>query len=303
MKSWKGVRPSVVASGLGAAFLGCGAVSAAQVVSIGFEETSGITVADSITPPATDGTIINIETPPIGGGNTSLADLDVDGIVGSAILLDGVNDAVRFENNQNNEFFQTGDFTVTLWVKDLTNEVAAARLFDYSNTSGDIAQAGAQGYRSFFNGSTIQFQGGKVGSTDNFKLAGTRAVNPDGWSLVALRYDADGNASITVLYDSDLGAVDASFIAGNTDSIAAIGGLTFANNSPRFGGRADNAGVANVGGLLDEVGVWDTSLTDQELADYYFTIVPEPSSVALFAAGAGLMLMRQRRRSQDANAS
>ncbi len=66
-----------------------------------------------------------------------------------------------------------------------------------------------------------------------------------------------------------------------------------------IGNRPDYRGNGWFGftGLIDEVAVWDTALSASQVSGLYSTLVPEPSSLALFVlAGFCLPAVRRRRR-------
>ncbi|MEM6552680.1 MAG: PEP-CTERM sorting domain-containing protein [Planctomycetota bacterium] len=280
---------------------------AAQIVSVSFEETSGTLAVDAIGSPASNGIVDTDEDANLGG-----PDLNVPGIVGSGISLDGLDDGVRFGDTS--EFKGVGnsasEFTFVVWVKDIDPQTAGPfeRIFDNTNTNQGAATVGGRGWRLNTNGSDVTLQVLEFGSANNINHTFTtlRDFNDDGWSLVALRYDVTGGdnfAEVSILYDSDSG-VDASFVDANTETIAGLGTITFGSLAqPRLGHRSDNLSTPNnLAASFDELGYFDTALTDAELAAYFLNVVPEPSSLALLAVGGGLIVARRRRSGTKASA-
>ncbi|MEM7682331.1 MAG: LamG-like jellyroll fold domain-containing protein [Planctomycetota bacterium] len=276
------------------AIMACSATPSAfggQIVQYSFEETDAGQLAqpivDSIGPPFSN------------GGQGGALNLNVAGVLGSGASFDGVNDGAG-TGGAASEFKIAGDFTYTMWVNlpSLAPNVQD-RLIDATNGN---AISSAQGWRLLLNPGgagnafKLQFQanGNNQAGNINASFPALRDVQNDGgWTFIALRYDADGQASVSVLYDSDTG-VDAALVALHSASVASDGSLTYgALAAPRIGTNR-NATDKFLTGLVDEIGLWDEVLSDEELAGVFATAIPEPASISLLAAGA-LTAWRRRR--------
>ncbi|MEM6748861.1 MAG: LamG-like jellyroll fold domain-containing protein [Planctomycetota bacterium] len=262
-----------------------------QVVQYSFDETDGgvpTPIVDSIGPPFSS------------GGQSGALNLNVAGVLGSGASFDGVND-VAGTGGASSEFKIAGDFTYTMWVNlpSLAPNVQD-RLIDATNSNSGIGAA--QGWRLLLNpggaGNAFKLQlqanGNNQAGNVNASFTGLRDVQSDGsWTFIALRYDADGQATVSVLYDSDTG-VDAALVATNSASVGSDGSLTYGGlAAPRIGANQNGSG-AYLTGLVDEIGLWDEVLSDEELAGVFTAVIPEPASASLLALGAVLAVRRRR---------
>ncbi|MEM9185106.1 MAG: sulfatase-like hydrolase/transferase [Planctomycetota bacterium] len=230
-----------------------------------FQEVAGSTVADrGFNSIATD-----LEIPATG------IDLSAPGIRGSGIGFDG-STGVALTGGAPEEWKPEGDFTATLWVNLSETPEIQERIIDSTNSNDAISNA--RGWRLQVNNNTaagalkLQLQanddtpGGQISQT----FGDLRDLTPGQWAFVAVRYDADGDASVTLLYDSD--AVDTATVIAETQSVAAIGNLAYgANAIPRLGSRQLGDGKY-LNGSLDEVFLYDWALTDEQIAAaFHFT--------------------------------
>ncbi|MEM1165559.1 MAG: LamG-like jellyroll fold domain-containing protein [Planctomycetota bacterium] len=234
------------------------------------------------------------------GGAAGALDLDVDGILGSGVAFDG-NDDVAGLGGASSEFKQTGDFTVALWVQlpSLAPNVQD-RILDATNSNSGIG--GAQGWRLLVNPGgagnafTLQLQanGNNQAGNINTTFGSLRDLqSTGGWSFIALRYDIDGEASISVLYDSDAFA-SAALVSTNTQSVASDGALSYgALAAPRLGANQSGTG-GYFSGRMDELRLWNTVLTDAELAAEFNGVIPTPASLPIFVVASVGLAARRR---------
>lgn len=265
---------------------------AGLIVHYDMEETSGPTVFDSVVAPASDGTI---------GGN-SFPVQDSPGFIGNGIQFvdtgaDGGTDGgtIRLGTAGGTEWKATGDFTATMWVNLASVPNVQDRLIDTTNSNGAIGNA--QGWRLQMNagagaGLKLQLQAKRSGSASsiNATLGTLRDLSTDLWTFVALRYDADGDATVTLLFETDTN-VDAAAVVANSQSTAAIGGLTYGGGAvPRLGSNQSSQGKF-FDGSMDEVRLYNTALSDAELAAVF--AIPEPATALMMLALAGLAFRRR----------
>ena len=181
-----------------------------------------------------------------------------------------------------------------MWVNLSSTSDNFDRIIDTTNSAGPIS--GASGWRIFLDGQNrVNLQAnGTGGSVINEAFSGLQSAQVDAWSFVALRYDNDGNATMTVLYESQLGDGD-TIVGSNSASVASDGAMSYGGlATPRLGVNQNSNG-SRLNGSLDLVRLYDTALTDAELYTSFSTI-PEPSAYGLLAGCFGLAVVMTRRR-------
>ncbi|MCF7817601.1 MAG: LamG domain-containing protein [Kiritimatiellales bacterium] len=256
----------------GVVLLGLGSVSAEIVVKYSFE--TGTAPTDTVGPVFTDGNA---------GPSTFLT----PGISGQALGFATANTGWATAGTSASEFKITSDFTVTMWV----NMSAAAALRTRLITTAD-ANTGGTGWRLLVAGngsSKVAFEGNGVGgSTIDNTFTTLQDVQQDAWTFVALRYANDGNATATVLYQSQLGG-DAALVAANSASVASDGAMSYgATAVPKIGVTQNLGATPRFHGAFDEISLYNTALTDAELSGVFNAAIPEPATLGLvgvFAVG------------------
>lgn len=196
-----------------------------------------------------------------------------------------------------------GDFVATLTnpLNEMSSTVGSVSHW-FRTTTGTDGSANALGRVYHFDqgatGSLYTFidSTGKVGIriangvNDATVLADVRtagALNDDQWHQVVATWD--GTAGTVTLY-IDGGALT----GGQTITGVYTAGTDFASSNRHQAGKgATNA--TRYQGSADELAIWTTVLTAQQVADQYLaaTTIPEPASLALLACG-GLALARRR---------
>ncbi|MEM7682332.1 MAG: sulfatase-like hydrolase/transferase [Planctomycetota bacterium] len=242
-------------------------------VHYGFEETAGTSAADGgFNSIATDLSL------PGSGVN-----LNVQGVRGSAIALDGTT-GVSLDGDLD-EWQPAGDFTTTFWVNLASAPQVQDRLIDSTGATGPIS--GLSGWRLLVHNGTgagslkMQFQAndGTSGNQINATMSDLRDLAIGEWAFVALRYDADGNASVTLLYDTD--TADLATLAQETQSVAAIGDLPYgASTVPRLG-TAQGGLTKFLHGAFDELYLYDWALTDEQLLQAFLLDMATPGDANL----------------------
>ncbi|MCF7817602.1 MAG: LamG domain-containing protein [Kiritimatiellales bacterium] len=241
--------------------MGLGSVSAELLVKYSFE--TGTAPTDTVGPFFSD-------------GNAGPATFLTNGISGQALGFPTANTGWATAGISNSEFKITSDFTVTMWVNLNGAPATRTRLITTAN-----ANTGGLGWRlllaggSTSNSNKIAFEGGAINNT----FTTLQDVQQGAWTFVALRYANDGNATATVLYESQLGG-DTALVASNSASVASVGAMSYgelAVNIPRIGVTQSVTATPRFHGAFDEIRLYNTALTDGELSALFnsSTVVPQ----------------------------
>ncbi|MEM1356413.1 MAG: LamG-like jellyroll fold domain-containing protein [Planctomycetota bacterium] len=234
------------------------------------------------------------------------------GEIGQAISFDGVDDFLRIAaGNAISDLGTSGTtdgLTVSAWI---------------SPTGGSSNIQGIIGAQVPGNNQLLQFQlvtNGGTGVTDirsivwvdetpltaGFNVAsGGPDISLAGTDFIHVAYTWEGGDTDELIRYINGVAIDV--VPVDTDA----GGSVLAWQSGSAGdisiGASQPAGVAFFGGEIDDLAIFDQALSPGEiaaLANKTLTplTIPEPGSMMLLAAGAGLIVLRRRRASQDPSA-
>ena len=253
----------------------------------------------------------------------------LDAVVAPAGLIDGLTHLWNFENNLddvvgglngtaiagtgfgvgkvggNSVDLTTGYIDITSEViTDQQNNYTWSAWFKNSGTFGYIlesspdtvfAMSAVAGYPSAASVRThIQGLGGGWRQRDD------TLSSPSDWNLIVVTYDGS-------LPDSSAGTVYLNgTLAGNVSTVGIGGDITPLASTSGLHIGADRAGTGRFEGQLDEVAVWDRTISGAEAAQLYnsgngfdLSAVPEPSTFAIFAIGGCIVGLGYRRRKRS----
>ncbi|MCH8218787.1 MAG: LamG domain-containing protein, partial [Planctomycetes bacterium] len=244
----------------------------AEVARWDFDETSGTT--------ATDQSGLYVAT--LQGSDT----LDVDGKFGSGIDFAG--DGGMIVDAANSEAFRfTGDFSIALWINPDTADDDFVRLIDFTGASGGLADS----YRLMLNsnGAADQFRFLSRQGGANLNLIHTRDLALDTWTLLAVRYDLDGDITLNVLQDDD--GVDGAFVGTNSESWATVSSIEYAPGDLDFGTIPNNGG-RKFDGQMDSIVFYDELLTDAQVVDLFYGLGSEAIAASPKPADEAIDVLR-----------
>lgn len=144
--------------------------------------------------------------------------------------------------------------------------------------------AGSDGFKLFVNGwqssnQTLHFETGTGGSDGLSATSANGVFAWDAWNQVVATVDTGQNTA-KIYYNGELVATD-SIIDGFP-----LSGTTY------IGQFADSS--YELDGQLDDLCIYDSVLTSDEISATYLAAVPEPFSVVLLGFGIGLLGLLRR---------
>ncbi|HEC04021.1 MAG TPA: hypothetical protein ENI81_10845, partial [Phycisphaerales bacterium] len=227
------------------------ACSAIEVARWDFEETSGTT--------ATDNSGQYVAT--LQGS----ADLNVEGKFGSGIQIAGDSGGLVVDAASSGAFRLTDDFSIAFWIRSDVAFGDYTRFVDLSAADGGLADS----YRLFTasgdNSDNFRIMTRQDGSNTN--NIHTRDLAVGTWNLCVVRHDLDGDITLNVLQDGD--NVDTVFVAANSETWPTAGPIVYAEGTLKFGQM--NSGGRAVTGQMDGIAFYDEVLTDDQVADLFYS--------------------------------
>ncbi len=181
--------------------------------------------------------------------------------------------------------YELDEGTVQFWFKDL-NTITDSAIFSKDSKNFDDG-----GHLTFMtNAATQQLSVRLQSDADNYYVVNSTPIVLDTWYLVTLTFGSGGME----LYIND-GIVDTNDYTGgienNTEPIA-LGANTWLSDDGKV-----TPLTGFFSGCMDEVVIYDSVLSEQEIADLYdfaTTCVPEPCTLVMLGLG-GFGLLRRRR--------
>lgn len=249
------------------------------------EEGSGTTTTEKVSNTDSSAFVTGTSWNGTGGAPGSTDALSFAG-TGTGTL--GSNNGVSTGLNSTIGFSGSGAKTIMAWIN--TSTTVQDGFFSYSPTNGSGAGADIRLLVNGNGGDTTGKLRMEV-SSGGFEFGS--GLNDGNWHMIAVVINAgDGINDVDVYIDGTYTTRSGGGTLINTASAAASGGF----NQIVLGSDV-NAG-RNYGGLLDDVAIFDTALTETELDDIRtngITAVPEPSSTALLGLGGLALILRRRK--------
>lgn len=215
------------------------------------DETSGTTAVDSVG--SVDGTVT-------GGVTLNQAGSPYD-TAGKSMLFDGVDGKITAPTG-NFEYERTDSFSFSVWIKTSTTPSSTTVILGKQAESGNF-----QGYslrQTIGTGGLTFLLMGATGNQISINTSGVNIVD-NIFHLITVSYNGSSAASgISIYVDGFISTVS---IVQDTLSV------TLLTSEPlRIGGKVASG---NVNGSLDEVRIYNSELTAQQVADLYAYTVPQ----------------------------
>jgi arylsulfatase A-like enzyme len=195
-------------------------------------------------------------------------------IAGSLEFTETDNDSINL--GASNQRIPAGDFTATLWIR------FSANGFDENERILDCSDG--DGFAGMSSGFNFKTQSGTLrvfaGDGTNKVATGPSAsvLSKEQWYLVALRYQASSNpgtvtngliqATAIPFANAELSAAGVAAVTDSTaHDVGTLGTSTDLLAGVPTGATADS--TKSFDGRMDDIRIYDTALSDQELADLY----------------------------------
>ena len=186
-------------------------------------------------------------------GRARHADWDPNGKFGSALKFDGVNDYAVLTSNLDHAL--SGTSTVTGWLK--TNLTGGAILEQHASPSTIHTMYGLGTYNGYYCGNNLIYSAWDGYLGVHYRVCGGTAVTDGNWHHFA--FVKNGTEVIGIYVDgvNSSTRTSGSPVAGGTNSNIVIG-------------NANSVGSGYFNGSIDEVRIWNRSLSAAEIRQQYY---------------------------------
>ncbi len=269
-------RPSLTA--LAAVFLIpvalTGTANAALVAHWELNETSGTTATSTVNSPAADGTL---------NGNAAFGGAASPAPGSTASLSLGGGNASHGMQADKAAMFVDGSFSVATWLYATSTPSVPGFL--------GVVDATVGGYHH-------NYQLRAINGDFNFKITDQNGNNAGAWGgTVPLNEWV--HVALTFDHTSGVAKIYENGIETGTATMPAFTGFSLAEQDTA--GIGDFSGGDNPNGLMDDVAVWDETLSETQIANVIANgaagyNVPEPATMSLLLLGGLGVLARRRRR-------
>ena len=193
-------------------------------------------------------------------GIISFGETGANEVTGGAGLFDGSSHIDVPWNPQLN----TNDFSVTLWV----NPAAAGGSYRSPITNRDDVSPGGAFRHGWIiynnpNGQWSFWNGGGRGSDGAWNGMNVGPVETNTWQHLAITYDSESNTKVFYIDGSEVGTSNPVAFSPNNSEID--DGLTHEDEDLHIGGGGDSGASFRWSGLIDDVGLFRTSLSAEDV--------------------------------------
>ena len=231
------------------------------------------------------------------------------GQVGEAVSFTGDNGTDRVFDVLNGpggsmEIAGTTTLSISMWINPETSQNSGATGI-FTGRGSNINRGATSFTNQFwgagweeFNGDDRRLRGDSTGSTRSGALYDGSETESE-WFHIVFTWEGDGVAG--PVGNNDPTAV---YVNGALDTAGTVNADLYNSGTWLIGGDPNSGADRNFGGLLDDLAVFDSVLTDQDVLAIYdgglagqnvAQVIPEPGSLALMGLG-GLFVLRRRRK-------
>ncbi|MED5471723.1 MAG: LamG-like jellyroll fold domain-containing protein [Verrucomicrobiota bacterium] len=211
-------------------------------------------------------------------GIISFGEIGANEVTGGAGMFDGSSHIDVPWNPQLN----TNDFSVTLWV----NPAAAGGSFRSPITNRDDVSPGGAFRHGWIiynnpNGQWSFWNGGGRGSDGAWNGMNVGPVEINTWQHLAITYDSESNTKVFYIDGSEVGTSNPVAFSPNNSEID--DGLTHEDEDLHIGGGGDSGANFRWSGLIDDVGLFRTSLSAEDIQSIMSSGVTSINDTAPFS--------------------
>jgi hypothetical protein len=206
---------------------------------------------------------------PFTGNANDLSGNTNNGIVNGAILttdrFENLNSAYNFDGNQQNIVIQNSNslnptsITINIWALPLQNNIT---LIEKSNPINATEAGFAITHNDFWQtqrGLKTMFGNGSCNNTSSPNVWGNyNQVDNNIWSMITVSIDINGNVKQYI-----------NSVLNHTETITPLISCNISSSTIRIGGQHWNSDPEWFNGKIDDIGIWNRALTQQEITNLF----------------------------------
>lgn len=212
--------------------------------------------------PLDDGSGTTATDTSVNGNNGTLTNgpLWVTGQVGSAVDFDGTDDYIQKTDTAIQDFGDTDNFTLSGWFNRDT-----ATTDDVILAKRSSLLAASAGYMVYLDDATDQLIFEVSDGTDEYSLTSVTTFTATGWNHFVVVWDQDSAANSEIYING---------IANSATDSGTIGNIGDLSNAVSFGIGVNSLAGDDYDGKIDEIRVYDRTLSTDEIGQLYRLSAP-----------------------------